>query len=36
MLTVKEFGLGNGNTLFLDVDMNNGTTNSRFSAFPTD
>lgn len=36
MLTVREFGLGNGNTLFLDVDMNNGTTNSRFSAFPYD
>ena len=36
LLTVKEFGLGNSNTLFLDVDRNNGTTNSRFSAFPYD
>ena len=36
MLTVREFGLGNGNTLYLDVDRNVGTTNSRFYAFPTD
>lgn len=33
MLTVKEFSLGNGNTLYLDVDQNTGTTNSRFSAY---
>ena len=36
MLTVREFGLGNGNTLYLDTDKNLGATNSRFSAFPTD
>jgi hypothetical protein len=36
MLTVREFGLGNGNTLFLDVDKNLGVMNSRFSAFPID
>jgi hypothetical protein len=36
MLTIREFSLSNGNTLFLDVDINNGTTNSTFSAFPTD
>lgn len=36
MLTVREFGLGNGNSLFLDIDKNLGATNSRFSAFPTD
>lgn len=36
LLTVREFGLGNGNTLYLDVDRNVGITNSRFYAFPTD
>ncbi|MBR0697376.1 PEPxxWA-CTERM sorting domain-containing protein [Bradyrhizobium lablabi] len=34
MLTVREFGLSNGNTLYLDSDSNVGTTNSRFSAYP--
>lgn len=36
MLTVREFGLGNGNTLYLDVDKNAGATNARFSAYPYD
>ncbi len=36
VLTIREFGLANGSTLFLDADKNNGTTNSRFSAFPYD
>jgi hypothetical protein len=34
LLTVKEFGLADGSTLFLDADQNNGTTNSRFSSYP--
>jgi hypothetical protein len=33
LLTVREFSLSSG-TAFFDVDQNNGTTNSRFSAYP--
>ncbi len=37
MLTVNDLGFGTGNnSLFLDVDKNVGTTNSRFSAFKND
>jgi hypothetical protein len=36
LLTVREFSLSNGSTLFLDVDRNVGVTNSRFSAYPYD
>lgn len=36
LLTIREFGLGNGSSLFLDVDKNNGVTNSRFSSYPYD
>jgi len=36
LLTVREFTLGGGPGLFLDVYQNDGVTNSRFSAYPYD
>lgn len=34
LLTIREFTLAGEGTLFLDTDVNNGVTNSRFSAYP--
>ena len=36
LLTIRSFDLFEGNGFFLDVDKNNGITNSRFSAYPYD
>ncbi|PZQ63278.1 MAG: hypothetical protein DI570_09595 [Phenylobacterium zucineum] len=36
LMTVRTFDYSNSSDLYLDVDRNNGVTNSRFSAYPYD